>query len=168
MAMMTRLAAAGTVLAVLASSLGSAQAMPLTGFQPVTASEAVAQTASPVQKVQWRGDDGYYGRRGYGDGYYRGHGDGYYRGYRGYDRPRPQYRRHHDGRWYPLAAFAAGALIGGAIASQPSPAPVPRGGNGINPRHYQWCEGRYRTYDAYSNTFVNYDGMRQQCLSPYY
>jgi hypothetical protein len=151
MAMMTRVAVIGTALAVLASSLGSAQAMPLTGFTPV------AKTTSPIEQVQWRGDGGYYGHRG-----------GYYRGYRGYDGPRPHYRRHHDGRWYPLAAFAAGALIGGAIASQPRAAPIPRGGNGINPRHYQWCEGRYRSYDAYSNTFVTYSGVRQQCLSPYY
>jgi hypothetical protein len=155
MALMTRLTVAGTALALLASSLGVAQAMPLTGF-----AAPASQATSPVEQVQWRGD-GYY----HGGGYYR---PGYYRGYRGYDHPRPQYRRHHDGRWYPLAAFAAGAIIGGAIASQPSPAPVPRGGNGVNPRHYQWCEGRYRTYDAYSNTFVNYDGVRQQCLSPYY
>lgn len=163
MAMMKGLTVAGTALAVLASSLGSAQAMPLTAFNPV------AKATTQVEQVQWRGD-GYYGRPHYGRPYYgRPHyGDGYYRGYRGYDRPREHHRRHSDGRWYPLAAFAAGALIGGAIASQPRQAPIPRGGNGVNPRHYQWCEGRYRSYDAYSNTFVTYSGVRQQCLSPYY
>ncbi|WP_321381005.1 BA14K family protein [Rhizobium sp.] len=152
MAKMMRFAVSAIALSVLAGSFGAAQAMPLTPNAPM------ASATSLVEQVQWR-DDGYYGNGG---------GDGYYRGYRGYDRPRPHYRRHDDGRWYPLAAFAAGALIGGAIASQPGPEPVPRGGNGVNPRHYQWCEGRYRTYDAYSNTFVNYDGERQQCLSPYY
>ena len=29
------------------------------------------------------------------------------------------YRRHSDGFWYPLSAFGAGAIIGGAIANQP-------------------------------------------------
>lgn len=166
MAKMMRIAVSAIALSVFAGSLGSAQAMPLTPVQPQ------GSTPMPIENVQWRGDGyyrdggGYYGHR-YG-GYYGHRNGGYYNGYRGYDRPRPHYRRHNDGLWYPLAAFAAGALIGGAIASQPSPAPVPRGGNGVNPRHYQWCEGRYRTYDAYSNTFVNYNGMRQQCLSPYY
>ncbi|MBB4953797.1 hypothetical protein H4S14_001857 [Agrobacterium vitis] len=168
MAMMKRLAVAGTALAVLASSFAAAQAMPITGpitgpltgpsTGPMAGFGPDVQTASPVVQVQWRGEGRYYDRGG----------PGYYRGYRGYDRPRPHYRRHHDGHWYPLAAFAAGALIGGAIASQPGPAPVPRGGNGVNPRHYQWCEARYRSYDAYSNTFVTYSGYRQQCLSPYY
>nr|WP_233741247.1 BA14K family protein [Agrobacterium vitis] len=152
MTLTKRIAVAGTALAVLATSFISADAMPLNILQPA------AQSAMPVEQVQWRG---------YDDGYRPG--PGYYRGYRGYDGPRPGYRRHHDGHWYPLAAFAAGALIGGAIASQPRPAPAaPAYSNGINPRHYEWCSGRYRSYDSYSNTFVTYSGARQQCYSPYY
>ncbi|MDH4412038.1 MAG: BA14K family protein [Rhizobium sp.] len=90
----------------------------------------------------------------------------YWNGHRGYSERRPGYRQ-RDGYWYPLAAFAAGAIIGGAIASQPRAAAVPRAG-GINPRHYDWCQARYRSYDSYSNTFQPYNGARQQCLSPYY
>ena len=70
-----------------------------------------------------------------------------------------------DGLRWVLAAF--GAIIGGAIA-QPRPAPVAPRAAGLNPRHYDWCQARYRSYDSYSNTFQPYNGPRQQCLSPYY
>jgi hypothetical protein len=40
---------------------------------------------------------------------------GYYHGYRGYRDRRPGYRRGHDGMWYPAAAFALGAILGGAL-----------------------------------------------------
>lgn len=52
--------------------------------------------------------------------YNRGHRPGYWHGHRGYRHYRHGYRRHNDGWWYPLAAFGAGAIIGGAI-SQPRP-----------------------------------------------
>jgi len=90
----------------------------------------------------------------------------YYNGHRGYRERRAGYR-YHNGYWYPLAAFAAGAIIGGAIA-QPRPAPVAPRAAGLNPRHYDWCNARYRSYDSRSNTFQPYNGPRQQCLSPYY
>jgi hypothetical protein len=89
----------------------------------------------------------------------------YWRGHRGYRERRAGYR-YHNGYWYPLAAFAAGAIIGGAIANQPRA--VPRVSGNLSPRHYQWCQNRYRSYDSYSNTFQPYNGPRQQCLSPYY
>ncbi|RCW21434.1 BA14K-like protein [Ciceribacter lividus] len=87
----------------------------------------------------------------------------YYRGYRGYRHPRPGYR-YYNGYWFPLAAFGAGLIIGGALATPT----VPRAGMGLNPRHYQWCRARYRSYDPYSNTFQPYHGPRRQCFSPYY
>lgn len=94
--------------------------------------------------------------------------EGYYNGHRGYRDRRPGYR-YHEGYWFPLAAFAAGAVIGGAVAAPRyvEPAPAPVAGN-LNPRHYDWCATRYRSYDSYSNTFQPYNGPRQQCLSPYY
>lgn len=142
--------------AMLASSMVPASAMPVSAG-PISAGSFVQQgvtAPAQVENVQWRPGDG---------------GPGYYRGYRGSRDFHPGYRRHSDGLWYPLAAFAAGALIGGAIASEPRREPPPPAyRSGINPRHYQWCEERYRTYDAYSNTFVTYDGSRVQCYSPYY
>jgi hypothetical protein len=151
------------------ATLAISAAIALTSFSPsfampapaAPAASPAASTSSDVQQVQWRhGYGGYYGR----GGYYR---RGWYGGYRGYPSYRYGYRRYSDGYWYPLAAFGAGAIIGGAIASQPryvEPAPS----NGINPRHYEWCANRYRSYRAFDNTFQPNNGPRQQCLSPYY
>ncbi|MDX3928580.1 MAG: BA14K family protein [Shinella sp.] len=96
---------------------------------------------------------------------YRRERRGWYGGHRGYRHHRRGYRRHSDGWWYPLAAFGAGAIIGGAIASQPRRAP----NAGVNPRHFEWCYARYRSYRASDNTYNpgGYGG-RRQCLSPYY
>lgn len=101
-------------------------------------------------------------RRGY---YYHG-GRHYYNGYRGYNYYRPGYRQ-YNGWWYPAGAFAAGALIGGALgamAAQPGPTYVAPGSVSA---HVQWCANRYRSYRASDNTFQPYQGPRQQCVSPY-
>lgn len=103
----------------------------------------------------YRPRPGWHGSGGYRYGWYNGH-----RGYRGY---RDGYRRHNDGWWYPLAAFGAGAIIGGAIAAPPR-----RVEAGVNPRHTNWCYDRYRSYRAWDNSFQPYGGPRQQCYSPYY
>lgn len=149
-----KIAVIGISAAVLATSFLSAEAMPVT---------ARPEIKSDVQTVQYWQD------RDYRGGYNR---DGYYGGYRGYRERREGYR-HHNGYWFPLAAFAAGALIGGAVAAQPRyVAPAPRyvapARSGINPRHYEYCAGRYRSYDSYSNTFQPNHGPRQQCYSPFY
>jgi hypothetical protein len=106
---------------------------------------------------------GYYRRPGYYPGYrpaYRpAYRAGWYGGYRGYNYARPGYR-HYNGYWYPLAAFGAGAVIGGAIASPRYAAPVGSG-------HVAWCEQRYRSYRAYDNTYQPNNGPRRQCVSPY-
>ncbi|MGV1870873.1 BA14K family protein [Agrobacterium rosae] len=57
-----------------------------------------------------------------------------------------------------MAAFGAGALIGGAIGS------TNRAGSSS---HAEWCADRYRTYRAYDNTYVPRAGVRAQCNSPY-
>ena len=53
---------------------------------------------------------------------------GWYRGHRGYRDRRPGYR-YHNGFWFPLAAFGAGAIIGGAIQAD----------RGYGSRHVAWC-----------------------------
>ncbi|MFC5385567.1 BA14K family protein [Aquamicrobium segne] len=95
---------------------------------------------------------------------FRRHSNGnvYWRGHRGYRHHRPGYRRHGD-FWFPLAAFATGAIIGGALSNS-APPPAYRGGNA----HVEWCYGRYRSYRASDNTFQPYNGPRKQCISPYY
>ena len=161
MTFMQKIAVAGIAAVVLAGALVPAEAMPRL-VVPSTGIDA----SLDVTTVQ-----------------YRRHGGGYYNGHRGYRDYRPGYR-HYDGYWYPLAAFGAGALIGGALAAptyeleprvyvEPEPryvAPAPRyvERGDINPRHYEWCYNRYRSYDSYSNTFQPNYGPRQECLSPYY
>ena len=111
-----------------------------------------AERPADVQDVQYRRD---YDRRGYyrqGDRYY-------YNGHRGYTYRRPGYRQ-YNGYWFPLAAFATGAIIGGAVAQ---PRPVPSYGNS----HVQWCANRYRSYRAYDDTFQPNYGPRRRCVSPY-
>jgi hypothetical protein len=142
-----------------AATLAITAAIGLTSFSPsfamqmpvapITATADAAASVPGVQQVQ----------------YWRHHGSGYYGGYRGYGGYRRGYR-YHDGYWFPLAAFGAGALIGGAVASEPRYEARPSGG--INPRHYEWCANRYRSYRGYDNTFQPSNGPRQECLSPFY
>ena len=140
-----------TIRGTLAAALSAA--MLATAFVPVQATAMpLAKTgitqSSDVEQVQ-----------------YRRYRNGWHNGHRGYRYQRHGYRRHSDGWWYPLAAFGAGAIIGGAIANDGYARP--RYG-GINPRHTEWCYARYRSYRAYDNTFQPYGAPRQQCYSPYF
>jgi hypothetical protein len=112
---------------------------------------------SDVEQVQYRRH-----------GYYRNGGNHYYNGHRGYRAYRPGYQRHGD-YWFPAGAFIAGAIIGGALA-QPAPryyAPRRVYRSNGNSAHVQWCYDRYRSYDAYSDTYQPYGGPRRTCYSPY-
>jgi hypothetical protein len=164
-----KMALAGISAVVLIVSLTPAHAMPLPA-RPTVANSAVTE-------VQYWERDRWERREWRRDAYRDGYRDGYYNGHRGY-RERRHGHRYYNGYWFPLAAFGAGAIIGGAIAAQPryvepapryvepAPAYVERGD--INPRHYEWCAARYRSYDSYSNTFQPNYGPRRTCLSPYY
>lgn len=131
----------------------------------VLPSVSVPEVASSVEQVQYRRD--HRDRRHYGRHhrrhYDRYHDDrrGHYRGHRGSRDYRHGYRRHNDGWWYPLAAFGAGAIIGGAINNPPHRGQV------VTSRHIQWCSDRYRTYRASDNTYVPRVGVRAYCNSPY-
>lgn len=85
----------------------------------------------------------------------------YYHGHRGYRYARPGYR-YYDGWWFPAAAFVAGALVGGAITSDPGIRYKPR-----SDAHISWCYDRYRSYRVSDNTFQPYHGPRKPCISPY-
>lgn len=150
--MRTRAVTLAITAAVALTSFSPSFAMPVPAAPTEATTPAVA--SSDVQQVQyWRHHGGYY------------RGGGYYGGYRGYGGYRRGYR-YHDGYWFPLAAFGAGALIGGAVASEPRYYARPAAG--LNPRHYEWCANRYRSYRGYDNTFQPNNGPRQQCLSPFY
>ncbi len=131
---------------------------------PVVNAPKVA-TSQPVEQVQWS-----HGQYRNAPRYYRHHGSRYSR--------HGRYYRHH-GRYYGgrhwrghnhghagaiIGGFAAGAIIGGALA-QPRYV-EPRRYVGAS-SHSQWCYSRYRSYRAYDNTFQPYHGPRQQCYSPY-
>jgi hypothetical protein len=34
--------------------------------------------------------------------------------------------------------------------------------------HVNWCHNRYRSYNAYDNTWLSYSGHIRQCRSPYW
>jgi len=123
----------------------------LTGVVPAYAFPSVSAPkieASQVQEVRHRD-------RWHGDRHWRDR-DRYY-GHR-------HYRRHrHGNAGAIIGGLAAGAIIGGAIASQ-QPRYYRSGGNA----HVRWCYDRYRSYRASDNTFQPYHGPRRSCRSPYY
>ncbi|WP_426230753.1 BA14K family protein [Pararhizobium sp. DWP3-4] len=142
------------------SPLALSVAMLATSFAPAEAFIAprpnqIAQLGQGVDVVQYRRLDGDDLRRRHG--YYRRGNETYYNGHRGYYERRRGYRR-YNGAWFPLGAFAAGAIIGGAVADRP----VRYGGS-----HVEWCANRYRSYRTYDNTYQPYNGPRRQCNSPY-
>ncbi|MCK0209592.1 BA14K family protein [Starkeya koreensis] len=132
--------------------------------------QPVAQSSSNIEQVQYR--PGY--RQGYRQGQRQGYRQGarrgywasgrnhYYNGYQGYNYYRPGYRQ-YNGWWFPAGAFAAGAIIGGALGAAASQPSYSGGGSA----HVQWCASQYRSYRASDNTFQPYNGPRQQCVSPY-
>lgn len=81
----------------------------------------------------------------------------YYNGHRGYRKWRRGYRE-YNGWWFPPAAFALGAIVGGAIE---------RSNDRYGNAHVRWCYDRYRSYRASDNSYQPYNGPRRQCRSPY-
>lgn len=145
-----RIATAFTAAAVLATSFVPVSAAPVMPAASI-AVQTSANQATEVQYNRHSRDRRYYrnDRRVYREGYYNGH--------RGYRERRSGYR-YHNGYWFPLAAFATGAIIGGAITNQPRASAS---------SHYQWCANRYRTYRASDNTYAPRAGVRATCVSPY-
>ncbi|MBX4865479.1 MULTISPECIES: BA14K family protein [Rhizobium] len=155
-----KMATAVLAVAVVLTSFVPSQAIQMPAAPKVEKSSAVENVQYYYRRDYYRPYRRDYYRPGYRPGaYYR---PGWYGGYRGYSYYRPGYRR-YNGYWYPLAAFGAGAVIGGAIAQPRYVAPAPRMGSS----HVAWCANRYRSYRAYDNTFQPYNGPRQQCYSPY-
>lgn len=148
------------------SAVGLSAAVFVTSFMPAEAVVPIpvqkpAQTTSiaPVETVQYRDrSDWRRNRADWRRNNQRRAGGYYYNGHRGYRDYRPGYRR-YNGAWFPLAAFATGAIVGGAISNNNS---VRYGGS-----HVEWCQSRYRSYRVSDNTFQPNSGPRRQCNSPY-
>ena len=153
MSLRLRLATVATGVAVTFASFMPAQAaMPLPAVPQVSSDAGVTDVQYRRYDERNRFERNRYERRHN----MRANRSGYYNGHRGYRERRPGYRQ-HNGMWFPLAAFGAGALIGGAVAADRGP----RAGN-----HVAWCESRYRTYRASDNTYVASAGVRRACVSP--
>ena len=129
-------------------------------------------TASAQNRQEWREDWREYrqdrrgdrrdfrrDRRDFRRGFHRRGDWWYYNGYRGYRHYRPGWRE-YNGWWFPLAAFAAGAIVTGAIVDNDY------GGNNWN-AHVRWCYAKYRSYREWDNTYQPYHGPRRECYSPY-
>jgi hypothetical protein len=89
--------------------------------------------------------------------------------------------------WNPGAALATGAILGfafGALATPnyyyappvyayaPPPPPPPPYPNyyyygPMNAQHVSYCKSKYRSYNIRYNTWIGYDGLVHQCISPY-
>eukprot|EP01013_Petalomonas_cantuscygni_P029868 TRINITY_DN55761_c0_g1_i1.p1 TRINITY_DN55761_c0_g1~~TRINITY_DN55761_c0_g1_i1.p1 ORF type:complete len:172 (+),score=14.06 TRINITY_DN55761_c0_g1_i1:61-576(+) len=161
------------VAAALASIVVATSAIPAQSM-PISVNPAGADAR--IERVDGRNRNGDRGgrnwdRRPNSDHRHQAHNrdrhDRYPPGYRP-PRPGPDYGwDNNDNAWVPLAVLGAGALIiGGAIAAGNNNRPQQT--NGLNPKHYAWCDNRYRSYRSYDNTFQPYNGPRKQCLSPYY
>ncbi|RWC96416.1 MAG: BA14K family protein [Mesorhizobium sp.] len=146
------LLAAALSASFVAADVMSVNAQPIYAPQP----QGLSSDVQTVQYQEWRRHRTISRNR-----VYSRNGDMYWNGHRGYREYRRGYRRHGD-FWFPLAAFATGALITGAIVNS-NRTRVYRGGDA----HVQWCYDRYRSYRAWDNTFQPYNGPRQQCISPY-
>ncbi|KQQ35247.1 hypothetical protein ASG19_16125 [Rhizobium sp. Leaf306] len=129
-----------------------------TGYVPAQAMPKAAITAAApaadVQQVQYRNDNRRYvprGERRYNNRYDRR--DRYdrrnrYSNHRRHDRRYDNRRRNNTGAI--IGGLAAGALIGGAIASQ-------------NRNGSSSCAARYRSYRASDNTYQPNSGPRRVC-----
>jgi hypothetical protein len=84
----------------------------------------------------------------------------------------------HHGGWGwggPAAGFAAGALIGGALAARPYYGPDYYAGGyayeepgyvvapEAGPDAASYCAQRFRSYDPASGTYLGFDGARHPC-----
>jgi len=89
----------------------------------------------------------------------------YYYGRPYYARPYygPRYYRHDRGSAVAagVAGLAAGALIGGALATQARPAPPPPAT--VDPQLAAYCAQRFRSYDPVTGTYVSLSGERIVC-----
>lgn len=145
------------VMAVFGFAVDGASAFPVQA--PPSALQAPG--ASPLV-VDVRHVGGYHGRPVYRPGYRPGyrpyhkpHYNHYYGRRCGYYSSACRYR--YGNYWYPyqwwLPGLGAAAVVGAVT---------------YNSRHKNWCAAKYRSYNPRNNTYVNKNGVRKKCVSPYY
>ncbi len=127
------------------------------------AAPAAAQDRTSPNVQQAYPGEGYTEYRPYRRSYYRGRDYGYRD--RHYSR---SYRRGNSAA-AGIAGLAAGALIGGAIASAQQPAyaapppPAYAVAPGASANWIAYCSQKYRSFDPASGTYLGYDGHRHMC-----
>lgn len=96
------------------------------------------------------------------------------------------HKKYHSSKgWNPGAALATGAILGfafGALSTPnyyspptvyykaPPPPPYPDyyAYGPMNAQHISYCKSKYRSYNVKYNTWIGFDGLVHQCISPYY
>jgi len=146
--MLSKMVAPALGAGIVMLSAGAGQAAPAFG---APALKAAAQPTA--ETVRWRGYGGWHRHGGWHGGW---------RGHRGLG-------------W---GGFAAGAIIGGALASRyyspyyapypaytvyPAPPPPVYYGGGYGGGAVAYCMRRFRSYDPVSRTYLGYDGFRHPC-----
>ena len=119
--------------------------------------QAAAQTSGIIE-VRFRHHGGFRHGGFHGRDFHHRRRGGF--GHRGYGRHYGGYGWHHRGFGVGagLAGLAAGAVIGGAIASQVAPAYVGPDANAV-----AYCSRKFKSYDPSSGTYLGYDGNRHAC-----
>ncbi len=76
------------------------------------------------------------------------------------------HRHHHRGNVAlgVLGGLAAGVIIGSSRRDTYS-GPVRR--RSARGSHVNWCDRRYRSYDPYTDTWIDLRGRERYCISPY-
>ena len=142
---------------------------------PVAAHQDFAADGSAPNLLQVRSGGGHH--HGHRPVYRRHHGHygNYGHGYHGHRYDRRRYWTHWDyryhgprcrtwtsycnnyyGGWYYANPWWGMPMIGAGVV-------ISGGGS----RHVALCEGRYRSYDRRTNSWVSNSGKRRQCVSPY-
>jgi hypothetical protein len=103
----------------------------LAGIAAITLAASSMLAASPASAQRWH-------HGGW-------HGGGYHHHY-------------HGGGGAFIGGLAAGAILGGALASRPYYGAYAYDGNAI-----AYCESRFKSYDPASGTYLGYDGYRHPC-----
>jgi hypothetical protein len=122
----------------------------LTAFAAALAiTGAMALDGSPASAQSWRGAAAFTQA---GDSHVQNvRHRRWHRRHHGYYRHGYYYRR----GWGPaLGGFAAGAIIGGALAAQQAQG---------QQDWIEYCSAKYRSFDPASGTYLGYDGERHAC-----
>jgi len=87
------------------------------------------------------------------------HGGGNHWWFKHGRRHRDRHHRHfHDGLWF-AAPFWLGAAALAADRYDDD--------DDFSSAHIEYCLDRYRSYDPETNTFLGYDGIHHECISPF-